>query len=162
MNNMDRSLCAVTARLLQASCVVAAWGLALSVVAISALSVLAFLSINGCTLPVLSWMGFAAVALVGVLERYLAFRLTFDAGLFKDLANSITNNTTNTTTSASLDALDSALQRLGLRSASGKPRALEDRVAGTRQMLQRHGIAVACQSGLLLLALFALLVQSLR
>ena len=144
MNDMDRALCSATARLLQAARIVAAWGLALSVVAI------AVLALTGRSLPMLSTMGFAAVALVGVLERYLAFRLYFDAGLFKDLAGGAI---------ASLDDLDDALQRLGLRPASGQPRALEDRVAGARQLLQRHGVAVACQSGLFLLAL---LTQDLR
>lgn len=144
MTDIDRTLCAATARLLQAVGVVAAWGLALSVVAI------AVLALTGRSLPLLSGMGFGAVALIGVLERYLAFRLRFDAGLFKDLAGS---------SIAPLSALDSALQRLGLRSASGQPRALEQRVMGARQLMLRHGIAVACQSGLFLLAL---LTQYLR
>lgn len=144
MNDMDRTLCAVTARLLQASRVTAAWGLAISVVAI------AMLAFTGCALPMLSLITFAAAALVGVLERYLAFRLYFDAGLFRDLVGG---------TNAPLDALDSALQRLGLRPVSALPRALEDRVAGARKMLLRHATAVACQTGLLLLAL---LTQTLR
>ena len=144
MTENDRTLCAVTARLLQAASVLASWGLAMSVLAT------AVLVFAGSALPILSVVGFGAVALLGVLERYLAFRLYFDAGLFKDLASSI---------SAPLEALDSALQRLGLRTASGLPRPLEERVAGARQLLQRHGIAVVCQSGLLLLALLA---QSLR
>ena len=144
MTDSDRTLCAVTARLLQAARVLASWGLAMSVLATA---VLAF---AGSALPMLSVVGFGAVALVGVLERYLAFRLYLDAGLFKDLASSI---------STPLEALDSALQRLGLRTASGLPRPLDERVAGARQLLLRHGITVACQSGLLLLALLA---QSLR
>jgi len=141
MNDPECALCAATARLLQAARVPAAWGLALSVVAI------AVLALTGRSLPMLSAMGFGAVALVGLLERYIAFRLYFDAGLFKDLAGGAI---------ASLNDLDSALHRLGLRPASGQPRALEDRVAGARRLLRRHGIAVACQSALLLLALLTL------
>ena len=144
MNDMDRALCSATARLLQANRIAAVWGLALSVLAI------AVLALTGRSLPLLSALGFGAVALVGVLERYLAFRLYFDAGLFKDLAGGAI---------ASLSDLDSAPQRLGLRPATGQPRALDDRVAGARQLLGRHAIAVACQSGLFLLAL---LTQDLR
>jgi len=144
MSDIDRALCAATARLLQAARAPAAWGLALSVVAI------AVLALTGRSLPLLSALGFGAVALVGMVERYFAFRLHFDAGLFKDLAGGAI---------ASLGDLDGALQRLGLRPATGQPRALDDRVAGARQLLGRHAIAVACQSGLFLLAL---LTQDLR
>ena len=141
MSDVDRALCAATARLLQAARVPAAWGLALSVVAI------AVLALTGRSLPMLSAMAFGGAALLGLPERYLAFRLYFDAGLFKDLAvGAIT----------SLSDLDNALHRLGLRPATGPSRALEDRVAGARRLLQHHGITVACQSGLFLLALLTL------
>jgi len=141
MSEIDRALCAATARLLQAARVPAAWGLALSVVAV------AVLALAGRSLPMLSAMAFAAVALLGLPERYLAFRLYFDAGLFRDLAGGAI---------ASLSDLDGALHSLGLRPAAGQARALDDRVAGARRLLQHHGIVVACQSGLLLLALLTL------
>jgi hypothetical protein len=141
MSEADRALCAATARLLRAARVAGAWGLALSVIAI------AVLALTGRSLPMLSATIFGAVALAGMLERYFTFRLYFDAGLFGDLASG---------TIASLGDLDSALQRLGLRPAADRPRALEDRVAGARRLLQCHGIAVACQSGLFLLALLVL------
>jgi hypothetical protein len=91
------------------------------------------------------------VVVLGALERYFAFRLRFDEALFDGLARS---------TVTSLDALDKALASLGLRDApqhqqphQPPTRALEDRVQGTRQLMQRHAIVVACQSAMFLLAL---------
>ena len=144
LNDNDRALCAATARLLQASGRISAWGLALAVVG------MAVLALTGRSLPLVSWLGFAAVVVLGLPERYLAFRLQFDAGLFKDLSAQ---------NMASLAALDHALQRLGLRKAPDATRTLEDRVLGARQLLQRHGIVVVCQSALFLLAL---LTEDLR
>ena len=144
LDNNDRALCAATARLLEASGRISAWGLGVTVVG------MVVLALTGRSLPMVSWVGFAAVVMLGLPERYLAFRLRFDAGLFNDLA---AQNT------PSLAALDNALQRLGLRNAPDAPRTLQDRVLGTRQLLQRHGIVVVCQSVLFLLAL---LTQDLR
>jgi hypothetical protein len=86
------------------------------------------------------------VLVLGALERYFAFRLRLDQVLFADLARGAI---------ASLDALDTALDRLGLRNAEASKalRSLEDRVQGTRQLMQRHAIVVACQSAMFLLAL---------
>ena len=140
----DRALCAATARLLEASGRISAWGLGVTVVS------MVVLALTGRSLPLVSWLGFAAVVLLGLPERYLAFRLRLDAGLFNDLA---AQNT------PSLAALDNALQCLGLRKAPDAPRTLQDRVLGARQLLQRHGIVVVCQSVLFLLAL---LTQDLR
>lgn len=144
LDDNDRALCAATARLLEASGRISAWGLGVTVVG------MVVLALTGRSLPMVSWVGFAAVVMLGLPERYLAFRLRFDAGLFNDLA---AQNT------PSLAALDNALQRLGLRNAPDAPRTLQDRVLGTRQLLQRHGIVVVCQSVLFLLAL---LTQDLR
>ena len=144
LDNNDRALCAATARLLEASGRISAWGLGVTVVS------MVVLALTGRSLPLVSWLGFAAVVLLGVAERYLAFRLRLDAGLFNDLA---AQNT------PSLAALDNALQCLGLRKAPDAPRTLQDRVLGARQLLQRHGIVVICQSVLFLLAL---LTQDLR
>jgi hypothetical protein len=139
MNDNDRALCAATAHLLRASGTVAVWGLALTAIS------LAVLALTGRSLSLLSCMGFGAVAVIGVLERYLDLRVRFDAGLFDDVGRG---------TVASLAALDSALQRLGLRPAvRGVTRQLDDRVLGARQLLQRHTLAVACQSAMFLLAL---------
>ena len=146
MTDHERALCTATARLLQAAGVITSWGLGLSLVA------LGVLALTGRSLSMLSCMGFGAVAIIGVFERYMALRLRLDVGLFDGLANG---------SIPSLSTLDVALQKLGLRPASDAdaPRALADRVQGARQLMQRHGIAVACQSAMFLLAL---LTQDLR
>jgi hypothetical protein len=138
MTDHERSLCSTAARLLQAGSVIAAWGLGLSVVSIGVLA------LTSRSLSMLSCMGFGAVAVIGVFERYMALRLRFDAGLFDSLASGAI---------ASLGTLDVALKKLGLRFAPDLPRELGDRVQGARQLMQRHGIAVACQSAMFLLAL---------
>ncbi|MGQ3000268.1 hypothetical protein [Variovorax sp.] len=140
MNDTDRATCAVLAGLLRAAGVLALWGFALS--AIAAL----VLALTLRSLPTTPSMAFGAVAILGVLERYFAFRLRLDQALFDDLARG---------TIASLEALDQALARLGLRAddASSAARPLADRAQGTRQLLQRHAIVVACQSAMFLLAL---------
>ncbi|WP_213957379.1 MULTISPECIES: hypothetical protein [unclassified Variovorax] len=138
MNDNDRALCATTASLLHAAGGIAALGLALSGIALGVLALTArSLSLTSC-------MGFGAVAIIGVLERYLALRLRLDAGLFEGLARG---------NIASLSALDSALGRIGVRQLPDASRALAERVFGTRQLLQRHGITVACQAAMFLLAL---------
>lgn len=147
MTDHERALCTATARLLQAAGVIAAWGLGLSLVAIGVLA------LTGRSLSMLSCMGFGAVAIIGIFERYMALRLRLDVGLFDGLASGAI---------PSLSTLDVALQKLGLRQTSeapDAPRALADRVQGARQLMQRHGIAVACQSAMFLLAL---LTQDLR
>lgn len=138
MNDPDRALCAATASLLRASGLAAAWGLMLAAIA------LAVLALTARSLSLTSCMGFGAVAVIGVLERYLALRVRLDIGLFDALSQGRL---------ASLAALDGALQRLGVRAAPDAPRALDDRVLGARQLMQRHGVAVACQSAMFLLAL---------
>lgn len=139
MTDNDRALSAATARLLQASVHIAAWGLVLAGMSMGVLA------LTGRSLPLVSWLGFAAALLLGLPERYLAFRLRLDAGLFADLAHNRI---------ASLKALDQALQRLNLRKAPDDGlRALQGRVAGARQLLQRHAGLVICQSVLFLLAL---------
>ena len=146
MTDHERALCTATARLLHAAGVIAAWGLGLSLVAVGVLA------LTGRSLSMLSSMGFGAVAIIGIFERYMALRLRLDVGLFDGLASGAI---------PSLSTLDVALQKLGLRPASDAdaPRALADRVQGARQLMQRHGIAVACQSAMFLLAL---LTQDLR
>ena len=89
--------------------------------------------------------------LLGLPERYLAFRLRLDAGLFADPAQNRI---------ASLEVLDQTLQCLDLRKEPGDGlRALQGRVAGARQLLQRHAGLVICQSVFLVLAL---LTQGIR
>ena len=137
----ERTTCAALAGLLRAIALLALWGFALT--CISAL----VLALTLRSLSTTATMGFGAVVILGALERYFAFRLRFDEALFDGLARG---------TVASLDALDRALSALGLREpppSQHAPRPLDDRVQGTRQLMQRHAIVVACQSALFLLAL---------
>ena len=137
----DRTTCAALAALLRAMALPALWGFALT--CISAL----VLALTLRSLSTTATMGFGAVVILGALERYFAFRLRFDEALFEGLARN---------TVASLDALDRALSSLGLREpppSQHAPRPLDDRVQGTRQLMQRHAIVVACQSAMFLLAL---------
>lgn len=126
----DRALCTATAGLLRASEVLALWSLALSF--ISGL----VLALTGRSLGSAAWIAYAAVALIGLPERYLALRLRLDATLFDGLAAS----------NASLSSMDRALEQLGLRRNADASRPLADRVLGARQLMQRHGIAVIAQT----------------
>jgi len=144
MNDDDRALGAAMASWLRAARTIAHWGFALSCIAGLVLA----LTLR--SLPLTSAMGFGAVAILGVLERYFALRCAFDAGLFDGLAHGRI---------AALPPLDAALERLGLRGTSGPVRSLDDRIQGTRLLLQRHAIVVACQTAMFLLAL---LTQELR
>ena len=140
MTENERATCAALAGLLRAATVLAAWGFALMCIAALVLA------LTMRSLSTTAAMGFGAVVVLGTLERYFAFRLRLDQALFADLARGAI---------ASLDALDGALDRLGLRNAqpTAALRPLDDRVRGTRQLMQRHAIVVACQSAMFLLAL---------
>jgi hypothetical protein len=141
MTDNERATCAALAGLLRAFMVLAIWGFALT--CISAL----VLALTLRSLSPTAAMGFGAVVILGVLERYFAFRLRFDQALFDGLARN---------TVASLDALDHALSSLGVRETQPEQqttRSLDNRVQGTRQLMQRHAIVVACQSAMFLLAL---------
>lgn len=138
MNDNDRALCAAAAGLLRASGMLANWGLALSFIAGLVLA------LTGRSLPSVSWGAYAVVALVGLLERYLALRLRLDAGMYEALARDAIG---------SLDTLDGALERLGLRRPADAPRPLAERVLLARQLTQRHGIAVTVQTVMFALAL---------
>ncbi|MBT2321799.1 hypothetical protein J7E62_05415 [Variovorax paradoxus] len=138
MNDNDRALCAATAGLLHASGLLAAWSLALSVIAG------VVLALTGRSLGSAAWIAYGTVLLIGLPERYLALRLRLDAALFDGLANNAI---------ATLPAMDSALERLGLRRGGDGSRPLADRVLGTRQLLQRHGIAVIAQTIAFVMAL---------
>lgn len=140
----DRALCTATTSLLRSYGAVAALGLALTGIA------LGVLALTSRSLSLVSCMGFGAVAVIGVLERYFWLRLKLDIGLFEALAAGAIE---------SLQRLDGALQRLTLRDAPDAPRSLDERITGTRQLMQRHGIVVTCQGAMFLLAL---LTQELR
>ncbi len=138
MNDNDRALCVTTAGLLRASGAIALWGFALSLIAGLVLA------LTGRSLSSTAWIAYAAIGLTGLLERYLALRLRFDVALFEGLAQS---------TITTLPAMDDALERLGLRRGAQASRPLADRVLGTRQLVQRQGIAVVAQTVMFALAL---------
>jgi hypothetical protein len=143
MNDKDRATCATLAGLLRAAAVLALWGFALSCIAALVLA----LTLR--SLSTTATMSLGAVVILGALERYFSFRLRFDEALFDGLAKGRI---------ASLEALDGALSTLGLRETQQQQhprttRPLDDRAAGTRQLMQRHAIVVACQSAMFLLAL---------
>ena len=143
MNDNDRTTCATLAGLLRAAAVLALWGFALTCIAALVLA----LTLR--SLSTTATMSLGAVVILGALERYFSFRLRFDEALFDGLAKGRI---------ASLEALDGALSSLGLRETQQQQqprttRPLDDRAAGTRQLMQRHAIVVACQSAMFLLAL---------
>jgi len=144
MNDNDRATCATLAGLLRAAAVLALWGFALTCIAALVLA----LTLR--SLSTTATMSLGAVVILGALERYFSFRLRFDEALFDGLAKGRI---------ASLEALDGALSTLGLRETQQQQqqprttRPLDDRAAGTRQLMQRHAIVVACQSAMFLLAL---------
>ncbi|WP_454906254.1 hypothetical protein [Variovorax gossypii] len=145
MTDNDRATCATLAGLLRAAAVLALWGFALTCIAALVLA----LTLR--SLSTTATMSLGAVVILGALERYFLFRLRFDEALFDGLSKGRI---------ASLDALDSALSALGLRETQQQQqqqprttRPLHDRAAGTRQLMQRHAIVVACQSTMFLLAL---------
>ena len=75
-------------------------------------------------------MGFALLVLaLTPLERTLALRLHFDAGLFADLASGRI---------ADLTALDAGLATLGVRKTPQAPRTLDDRLRGSRRLWRFH------------------------
>ncbi|MFL9665397.1 hypothetical protein WIX39_000515 [Variovorax sp. AB1(2024)] len=144
MNDNDRATCATLAGLLRAAAVLTLWGFALTCIAALVIA----LTLR--SLSTTATMSLGAVVILGALERYFSFRLRFDEALFDGLAKGRI---------ASLEALDGALSSLGLRETQQQQqqprttRPLDDRVAGTRQLMQRHAIVVACQSAMFLLAL---------
>ncbi|RST46696.1 hypothetical protein [Variovorax sp. DXTD-1] len=140
MTDTERATCAALAGLLRAAAVLAVWGFALMCIAALVLA------LTMRSLSTTAAMGFGAVVVLGTLERYFAFRLRLDQALFADLSRGAI---------ASLDALDTALDRLGLRNAPATKvaRPLDDRIQGTRQLMQRHAVVIACQTAMFLLAL---------
>ncbi|RYF80108.1 MAG: hypothetical protein EOO29_15005 [Comamonadaceae bacterium] len=138
MTEHERTQCATLAALLHAGALLGLWGFALSAISAAVLAlVLPDLSLTAT-------LCFGGTVLLGLLERYFAFRLRFDERLFDGLAQGHV---------VSLLSLDVALERLGLRTAPRPARGLDERMHATRQLLQRHGVLVICQSLMFMLAL---------
>ncbi len=126
LDTQDRARCAAMARWLGASS-------ALGTMALGAALVIAF----GCVVQAWRDDAIAIVLLVLALtplERYLALRLRFDAGLFADLAGGRI---------ADLAALDAGLTMLGVRKPPPRPRTLDDRLAGSRRLWRFHAVVAA-------------------
>jgi hypothetical protein len=79
------------------------------------------------------------VALVGLIETYLALRTGFDAALFHRLARDEEGSALD------LGKLDAALLELGLLPKAKAGRAVEPRVLGARRLLTLQGLALALQ-----------------
>lgn len=137
----ERALCSATASWLRASSAVAAWSLGLSLVAI------ALLALGASSQAMHTVVGLGLVALLGLPERYLALRISLDAGLFKALSDG---------SIASVHVLDNSLVQLELRKATAVQRTLADRVRGARQLARRHLLLAAFQSFAFLVVLFTL------
>lgn len=125
----DRARCVAMARWLEASSTLGALALCCAVVA--ALGTLAH-----------AWrdapLGFALIALaLTPVERYLALRIRFDAGLFADLASGRIDD---------LAALDAGLSALGIGKDKPSPRALDDRLEGARRLWRHHALIVGLQA----------------
>lgn len=122
----DRARCAAMSRWLEASSTLGALALCCAVVA--ALGTLAHAWRDAA-------MGFALLALVLTpVERYLALRIRFDAGLFADLASARIDD---------LVALDAGLTALGIGKDPQSLRTLDDRLQGSRRLWRSHALVVA-------------------
>ena len=135
MTPAERNQCAVLAHLLTSGAVLRTLGLACSALAA------AILMFGSIALKA-QWLA-AAVLMLGALERYMALRLQFDAGLFAELARTL-----------DLADLDAALERLGLRAPEA--RTLQARIRGTLVWFYAHGACVVLQlAGLVLVRLLS-------
>jgi hypothetical protein len=85
-----------------------------------------------------TWLFFAwmmLVLLAGLVETYLAIRVGFDAGIFRNVAAE----------AADFSATDTALIRLGLLPAEKAGRPADVRIAGARRLLGLQVAALAAQ-----------------
>jgi hypothetical protein len=135
----DRARCATMARWLEASSVIAALALCCAVITALGYAVHAWRN---------ETLGFALLALVLTpLERYLALRLRFDAGLFADLASGRI---------ADLAALDDGLAMLGVGKRAQPPRSLDERLAGGRRLWRWHaGVGILLAASTAIAVVFA-------
>jgi hypothetical protein len=107
---------------------------------VAALVLLIGASAFGGASPALA-VALALAVLAGVAEAYYAIRVGFDAALFDRLRELATID---------LAALDVALVRLGLLSASKSGRPLEQRIAGAQRLFYEQGAAFVIQVAVLL------------
>ena len=135
LDTEDRARCAAMARWLDASSTLGA--LALSCALVAALGTLAQAWRDAA-------LGFALLALaLTPVERWLALRIRFDAGLFADLASGRIDD---------LAALDTGLAALGFGKGPRSSRTLDDRLRGGRRLWRRHAFTVGLQAASVLIA----------
>ncbi len=124
-----RARCAAMARWLEAASTLGALALCCAVVA--TLGTLAHAWRDAA-------LGFALIALaLTPVERYLALRIRFDAGLFADLTTARIND---------LAALDAGLSALGVGKDTPSLRTLDDRLEGARRLWRRYALTVGLQA----------------
>ncbi|MCS4263206.1 hypothetical protein EDF83_4259 [Pseudomonas protegens] len=80
-----------------------------------------------------------ALVLLGLMEKYLALRVAFDADLFQRVAD------TPTALEHSTQALDQALSALGLQPAQRGGRPWDQRSRGALGLLRRQALLLAAQ-----------------
>ena len=90
----------------------------------------------------------ASLVLLGVLQKYWALRVAFDADLFQNLATDAHHISDRT------EALDQALAALRLQSSGRGGRPWNERINGAPKLLRRQALLVAAQ--VLLTAFFIL------
>ena len=81
----------------------------------------------------------ASLVLLGVLQKYWALRVAFDADLFQHLAAGARDLPERTR------ALDHALTALGLQPADRSGRPWNERISGALKLLRRQALLVAAQ-----------------
>ena len=125
----NRARCAAMARLLEASSTMGALALCCALVAARGTLAQAWRD---------AALGFALLALASTpVERYLALRIRFDAGLFADLASGRIDD---------LAALDAGLSALGVGKGALSLRTLDDRLEGARRLWRRYALIVGLQA----------------
>lgn len=92
--------------------------------------------------PILVFIISTIILLAGLCQFYFAFRVSFDAALFRGLAAQ--NHTAN------LEAFDTAMQRQGLMPAEKAGRPVADRIAGARRLFGRQAAMLILQIAVLL------------
>jgi hypothetical protein len=92
-----------------------------------------------------------SAVLLGLAELYFAFRVGFDAALFRQLATGPALN--------GLGELDASLARLGLRPETAGPRPLDDRIRGARRLLRNQALCLVLQVATMVVAAGFLTLQ---
>lgn len=93
----------------------------------------------------------ALLLIAGLAEKYWALRVALDAELFQHLAESGEQLETQT------QALDQALQRLGLQSGEQGDRSWSSRCQGALGLLRKQVLCLLLQAVIVLLGIFIVL-----